>query len=114
MLPAWQDELVEIILRYMVNPTNQPFFDLPADLVKRGLLQLHGRRKTAPAPFRQSLDDYIESFHARISLTRARLGAEAARAFDAEVRELMVRRLGETVELQLVTDVAWGRPTVAP
>jgi SAM-dependent methyltransferase len=113
-LPPWQDELVAIIVRYTVNPTNQPFFDLPAELVRRNLFALHGRRKTAPVPFQQSLESYIESFHARSSLTRARLGPDAARAFDAEVRELLLRHQRETVDLQLIADVAWGRPTLSP
>jgi ubiquinone/menaquinone biosynthesis C-methylase UbiE len=109
--PPWQADLVAIIQRYSANQDFQPGFDLPTELAARGLFQLQGRCKTAPAPFRQPLDTYVESFHARSSLARARMGSDAARRFDAEVRDLVLQHQGSTVELQLVSDVTWGRPS---
>jgi SAM-dependent methyltransferase len=111
--PPWQAELIAIIRRYSANQDFQPGFDLPTELVARGLFRLEGRRKTPPTRFRQSLDAYVESFHARSSLARARIGTEAAERFDAEVRDLVHRHHGSTVELHLVADVAWGRPANA-
>ena len=108
--PPWQADLVAIIRRYSANQDFQPGFDLPTELAARGLFQLQGRQKTAPEPFRQPLDTYVESFHARSALARARIGADAAGRFDAEVRDLVSRHQGSTVELELVSDVAWGRP----
>ena len=109
--PPWQADLVAIIVRYSANQDYQPGFDLPTALAARGLFQLQERRKTAPVPFRQPLDAYVESFHARSSLARSRMGANAAARFDAEVRDLVARYQGSTVTLHLVSDVAWGRPT---
>ena len=108
--PPWQRELIAIIVRYSMNQDYQPGFDLPTELEARGLFQVQGRRKTAPTPFRQGLDAYVESFHARSGLSRARMGADAARSFDAEVRALVSRHQDPVVELQLVSDVTWGRP----
>lgn len=108
--PPWWADLVAIIARYSANQDFQPGFDLLTELTARGLFQIEERRKTAPVPFRQPLDAYVESFHARSGLGRARMGADAAACFDAEVRDLVMRHHGSTVELQLVADVAWGRP----
>jgi hypothetical protein len=110
--PPWQEDLIEIIQRYSVYHDYRPEFDLPSELAARGLFEQEGRLRTSPESFQQPLADYVESFHARASLTRARLGEAAASRFDAEVRRLVQRTQGDTVELQLVADVAWGRPVV--
>ena len=108
--PPWHDGLRVLIQRYSANQDFLPRFDLPTELTARGLFEPRGRRKTSPVPFQQSVDDYVESFHARSALARSRLGAEAAARFDAELRDLLARHHGPTVELQLVSDIAWGRP----
>jgi SAM-dependent methyltransferase len=109
--PPWQDGLRRLIRRYSVNQDFRPDFDLPTELAARGLFELRGRRETSPVPFQQSIDDYVESFHARSALARSRLGPDVAARFDAELRDLLARHCGPTVELQLMSDVAWGRPT---
>jgi SAM-dependent methyltransferase len=108
--PPWQDALLTIIRKHSVNRASRPGFDLPSELAARGLLDLQGRCKTSPVPFRQPLDAYVESFHARSGLTRAGLGRERAEQFDSEVRQLVSQHCGSDVELRLVSDVAWGRP----
>jgi ubiquinone/menaquinone biosynthesis C-methylase UbiE len=105
----WNDDLRSIIQRYSVIP-NWQTFDLIKELEGRGLFRQVGARRTEPVPFRQTLDEYIESFHGRASFPRERMTAEAAAAFDNEVRALVSRFCPETVELQLVTEVVWGTP----
>jgi SAM-dependent methyltransferase len=107
--PPWNTELLPTLARYSTNQEYRLGFDLVNALVERGLLDLHGRRRTEPVPFRQSLEEYVESFHARSGFSRARMAPATIAEFDDAVRSV-VGRYGETVELQVVADVAWGRP----
>lgn len=105
----WHDGLLPIIRRYSVISNWQPL-DLIKELEERGLFRQVGMQRTEPAPFVQTIDEYIESFHARASLAWGRMTAEDAAAFDREVRELVSPSSPEQVELQLVTEVVWGIP----
>ena len=109
----WSDELLAIIKRYSANPTYVPF-DMTAELVARSLFTRRGEARTAPVPFEQSVDDYIESFHARSSLARARIDPDRAAAFDAEVRALVASYVTDgTVRQDVSGWVAWGEPHAA-
>jgi SAM-dependent methyltransferase len=107
--PPWHAELLPVLAQYSTNQEYQVGFDLVTALKERGLLDLHERRRTAPVPFRQSVDAYVESFHARSGCSRARMEPQAVVGFDEAVRAI-VSRYGEVVELQIVAGVAWGRP----
>jgi SAM-dependent methyltransferase len=110
----WSDDLLTIIKRYSANPTYVPF-DMIAELAARGLFTQRGETRTATVPFEQSVDDYIESFHARSSLARARIGTERAAAFDAEVRALVAAHVTDNTVRQDVSGwVAWGEPHAKP
>ena len=77
----------------------------------RGLFAQHGITTTAPVPFRQSVVEYIESFHARNGLSRDRMDAQVAQDFDGQLRELLHRYCpSEVVELQVSGRVVWGKP----
>jgi SAM-dependent methyltransferase len=106
---AWSAELTDLIRRYS---TNQKFraLDIPAELAKRGVFELHGRHTTAPVVLWQSIDAYIESFHGRASFARERMPAAEAAAFDAALRDLVRASGADDVRLQCVADIAWGRP----
>ena len=71
--PPWHAELLPVLAHYSTNQEYQVGFDLVTALEQRGLLDLHERRRTAPVPFRQSVDAYVESFHARSGFSRARM-----------------------------------------
>jgi len=107
--PPWHAELPPVLAHYSTNQEYQVGFDLVKALEERGLLDLHERRRTAPVPFRQSVDAYVESFHARSGCSRAGMEPRAVVGFGEAVREI-VSRYGEVVELQIVASVAWGRP----
>jgi SAM-dependent methyltransferase len=107
---AWEGEVLELIKRYTTVKEWTPGFDLVAVLERRGLFREQGRTQTAPEPFRQSLDEYVESFHSRATLTRERMGPDDAAAFDAAVRQLVLERVGDEVEFEIVGEVIWGRP----
>lgn len=105
----WSDQLGGLIQRYSTNRDYRPV-DLVAELERRGLFEVEGRAETAPWAFRQSLDDYVESFHGRASFSRARMTAADAAAFDAAVRALVTPHAQTGVTLPIVAQVVWGRP----
>lgn len=109
-LPApWDEEFWPIRRQYSVIPNFQEYDNI-AGLQDRGLFHLVGRQRTAPVPFTQSLDEYIESLHARAALSRERMRPEDAAAFGARVRALVSPVCGDTVDLQVAAEVVWGKP----
>jgi SAM-dependent methyltransferase len=108
----WDGELFPgIITRYSTNRDFRPY-DLIVELTERGLFEpAVAERQTAPIPFTQSLDAYIESFHARNGFSRDRMPPEDAAAFDAAVRELVApyTRDGQ-VHMEIVARIVWGHP----
>ena len=110
MATPWNSDLVKVIRQYTTNPHYQPI-NLITELEERGLFRRQGAKKTTPVPFVQSLADYIESFHARSSLSRVGMGWENAAAFDRAVRDVVARFTSNgRVQLQIVGDVVWGKP----
>jgi SAM-dependent methyltransferase len=107
--PPWQDDLSKLIARYSVM-VHYDRLNLIAELAGRGLFQKLGEMHTDPLPFTQSVDDYIESFHSRSSLSRERLSPAAAAAFDAAVRALVAPHGEPTVTLDQAASVVWGTP----
>jgi hypothetical protein len=84
---------------------------LVRELERRRLFEQHGSQRTLPAYFAQSIDSYIESFHARNGFSRERMGAELAAAFDEEVRALVTEFCEEgVVELEIACEVIYGTP----
>ena len=102
--------LLPIIQKYSIYGQAYQPVDLIEELERRKLFQTQGAVRTDPVPFAQSIDAYVESFHGRASLARERMTPADAAAFDAEVRELVATYTQDSVELQLVADIAWGKP----
>jgi SAM-dependent methyltransferase len=107
---GWGQEVVELLKRFSTVKEWRAGFDLVKVLEERGLFREQGRTETAPVPFRQSVDEYVESFHARATLSRERMGPADAAAFDAALRQVVVDRGSEEVELGVVGEVIWGSP----
>ncbi|HZU13846.1 MAG TPA: class I SAM-dependent methyltransferase [Chloroflexota bacterium] len=108
--PAMRDGLLALLRRYSTYKEYRPDFDLVAELERRELFREHGRTETAPVSFRQPADDYVASFHARASLTRERMDPPDAAAFDDALRQLVLERIGPTVELNVRATIVWGKP----
>ena len=109
LLPC-HDDLMRIIQTYSTNRDFAPY-DLTEELQNRGLFQVIGDTTTRPIPFRQSIEDYVESFHARNGFSRERMTEGDAQAFDDEVAALVSRfRLDGEVEFQVSGRVIWGKP----
>jgi len=106
----WQDGVTRLIQRYSTMRDYEPF-DLIEQLERRRLFHTIGRRETAPVTSRQSIADYIASFHSRSSLSWDHMQAVDANAFDQQLRTLVERwSTDELLELQTVGSVVWGRP----
>lgn len=106
----FQQGLVKLIQRYSTFSEWRPDFDLVTELNRRGLFREDGRVTTEVVPFQQSIDDYVESFHARASLSWERMTPENATAFDAGLRQFLIDRVGDRVELAVRASIVWGRP----
>lgn len=106
----WQTGLNSLIARYSTIQDYKAF-DLVAELEARCLYEVRGRHKTAPVEFRQPMEDYIESFHSRSSLSRENMPPGAADAFDRELHALVAPWAdGGVILLETMTDMVWGLP----
>jgi len=110
--PPWRAELAEVIARHSRNPNFDPSFSLPDALAAEGLLEITGRATTAPVPFRQPLASFVEQFHSTASLAREWMPAEESAAFGRAVADIVAPyAVGGLLEMDVVAQLAWGRPT---
>ncbi len=81
------------------------------ELEKRGLFHKLGEKSSAPIPFLQSIDDFIQGLHSRSSFSRELMGQPEAAAFDEKVRGLLLQYQPDGIlPLQVVGTVTWGLP----
>jgi len=111
ILPAaWDAALSGIIAPYSTNREYQPY-DVIEEVTQRSLFEKHGEKLTEPVLFEQSIDAYVESFHARNGFSRDRMTQEAAAEFDERVKRLVATYCPDgVVQLQVVGEVTWGIP----
>jgi SAM-dependent methyltransferase len=108
--PPWHEGLSELIAEYSTMQNFQRF-DLVEELERRRLFTRTGAHETAPVTSRQSIEDYIESFHSRSSLSRENMPPAASAAFDDRLRKLVQSSSNEgTIELQTLSGIVWGLP----
>jgi SAM-dependent methyltransferase len=109
----WDVAIGPILGRYSMNRDFVPYtmMTVVAELERRQLFKLHGSAETAPVPFQQPIDDWVESYHARIGFSRDRMDAEQARACDAELRAAIEPYCpaGRVVQ-QIGARILWGTP----
>lgn len=111
ILPTtWDAALAEIISRFSTNREYQPY-NLIKELTQRSLFEKQGEQQTKPVIFEQSIDDYVESFHARNGFSRDRMTQEAAIGFDESAKMLVATYCPDgVVRLQVFGKVTWGIP----
>jgi SAM-dependent methyltransferase len=107
----WQAELHPLLARYATGQDDPPY-DLVERLCARGLFTEVGRTRAVQPDYVQSVDSYVESFHAHDCFSRERMSAADATSFDAALRALVLRHdpSGE-VRGEVVATVVWGKPT---
>lgn len=105
----WSDQLAGLIARFSTNREFESH-DLLEELTSRRLLVVEGRMAEPLGPFAQSIDDYVTSLHSRNGLSRDRMTAEAAAAFDDGVRAAVAPHATDgIVTMSSATRVVWGR-----
>jgi SAM-dependent methyltransferase len=81
------------------------------ELEARGLFHKHGEQQTAPVPFLQSIDDFIEGLHSRSRCAKELMGQQQVADFDRQVRALLLQYHNDgMLPLQVIATVTWGRP----
>ena len=110
----WDAALQELIDEFSTNRAYRPY-DLIEELESRRLFWRAGERRTEPVPFLQSVEAYVESFHARNGFSRDRMGPDRAAAFDTAALALVRgHRPRGRVELAVAGTVVWGLPLAPP
>src|SRR5262249_45486544 len=99
-----------LIKRYSTIQDYEPL-DLPSFLEQQRLFEIRGEKITSPVTSRQSVVEYVASFHSRASLSEEKMLPGQAAAFDNELFQLVQECSKEDMlELQTVGRVAWGKP----
>lgn len=108
----WSEELRGVVAEYSTNRDYQTF-DLINELTDRRTFSVVGSEKTSPLPFSQTVDDYIESFHARNGLSRQRMPGNSAALFDDMVRGMVRPYVTDgLLHTNVEATITWGRPQV--
>jgi SAM-dependent methyltransferase len=106
----WDAELRDLHTQYATRRDHRPLNTIEA-LEVRGFFRKQGEKKTAPVPFAQSVDDFIEGLHSRSSFTRERMGQQNATDFDRQVKALLLQFHSDgLLPLQVISTVTWGTP----
>jgi hypothetical protein len=109
-------EETEVIRRHCVLADYQPS-DLVQELESRSLFRGRDHVSFAGA-WRPTVEEYVESRHTQSAFPRAMMGADRAAEFDRDLSSVLerlvvegrLRTRGAALDLQVVVDVAWGRP----
>lgn len=111
LVMPWDDELGKIQAQFSRRQGPRGSGAV-AELEARGFFLRQGQQETAPVPFLQSLDDFIEGQHSRSGLAPERMGAQDVAEFDQQVKALLLQFHPDgMLPLQVVATVVWGKPT---
>jgi trans-aconitate methyltransferase len=113
----WDTHLGPILHRYSMNRDFSPYdmTTIVAELEGRQLFQLRGSYETPPMRFQQSIDAWVESFHARNGFSRDRMVPQAAQACDAALRATILPYCPNgTIEHYITARILWGAPLAPP
>ena len=113
----WDREIGPILARYSMNQAYVPYnmVTIATELQSRGLFQQAGVLETPAVPFRQSVDDWIESFHATNGFSATAWAMSYPLKWINILRDIILRYCptGE-VEQQISAGVVYGKPLAAP
>lgn len=106
----WDANLREMRVQFTAQPSARGS-RVVEELEARGFFSRQGRRETAPVPFSQSIEDYIEGLHSRSSFSRELMGQQPAAELDRQIRDLLLQFHPDgMLPLQVVGTVIWGTP----
>lgn len=107
----WIKDENSLISRYSTNQ-HYKSIDLIQELIDRKLYHLIGDKRTTPTYYTQVLQDYIQSFHSRASLSKEDMGEKKVREFDTKLAEILSPHIDDNgfLTYKLETRVSWGIP----
>ncbi len=106
----WDDDLRKLQAQFSTRQGRRSY-NVLEELERRGFFRTLGEKETAPIPFLQSIDDFIEGLHSRSTFTRARMGQQLADDFDRQAKALLLQYYKDgMLPLQVVGNVTWGTP----
>ncbi len=106
----WDTEMRKLLMSYS-DRSGHKGANAVKELETRGFFHKLGEKETAPIPFTQSLDDYIEGLHSRSGFSRERMGEQRASELDRQVKAILQQYHPDGVlPLQVVATVTWGKP----
>jgi SAM-dependent methyltransferase len=107
----WDAELRELRDRFLPGGGRSPAH-LAQELEAHGFFHKQGERATAPVPFFQAVDDFIEGLHSHFS--QHHLDPQSAACFDRQMRTLLLRHHPDAIlPMSVVGLLIWGRPATA-
>jgi SAM-dependent methyltransferase len=107
----WDKSVGPILAQYSLNRDFQPYTmrTVAAELESRSLFHFVGSHETASIPFRQSIHDWVASFHARNGFSRDRMDPVAAAACDECLEQVITPYCSEgVVEQYIFATILWG------
>jgi SAM-dependent methyltransferase len=106
----WSGALGELITRFSTNRAYQPY-NLVDELVQRDLFIPESMESTPPMEIRQSVAEYVESFHSRNGFSRNRMTPAQAAGFDDAVTRLVTPfSMQGALTLHITARVVTGKP----
>ena len=106
----WDADLRKLRAQFSIRRDHRPS-NVVEELETRGYFQRQGGKETAPVPFFQSIDDFIEGLHSRSGFSRERMGQQKAADFDQQVSTLLSQfHTDGVLAFQAVGTVTWGIP----
>ncbi len=109
----WDTEIRKVLAQFSERRQGHRGSNAIKELEARGFFHKQGEKETAPIPFSQSLNDYIEGLHSRSGFSRERMGEQKAADLDRQIRTLLLQFQPDGIlPLQVVASVTWGTPTI--
>jgi SAM-dependent methyltransferase len=106
----WGEAFNELIPHYSTNREFRPY-NLIDELTSRQLFQPAGRIETKCMRFTQTIDEHVESMHARNGFSRDRMTPANAAEFDARFKALVQPHCrDDLVRLEVFTTITYGLP----
>ena len=106
----WDADLRRLRAQYLTHQDHRGSHAVK-ELEIRGFFNRQGEKETAPIPFFQSIDDFIEGLHSRSSLSLEHMSQQKADELDEQVRALLLQFHADgMLPLQVVGLVIWGTP----
>ncbi len=114
--PPWDEAEMELMIEFVTRMEGKPPNWETRSLEEKRLLDhpayaFGGQHVTAPAPFEQTIEDYVACQHSRATFAPEAMGPVLAREFDAALTEILTPHARDGVlRYDRRTLIEWGVP----